>query len=171
MPCVVDMVSESTTPDTGRSKRRSRRRKTGDHQPGQHVPRDIDYRHLRNPFPAINVFSDDRIEAMHVAAYEALESLGIKVLLPQARQLFRSGGATVDEKNQMVYIGRDMVEAALASAPTSITCRAATRNKDVTLEPGAVVFQPAAGAPHATDLIRGRRPGCARDLRVCARSS
>ena len=158
-------ASSDSDSSNGRTKRRSRRRAKNERQPGQHVPRDVDYRHLRNPFPPINVFSEDRIEAMHVAAFDALENLGLKVLLPAARQLFRAGGATVDEKSQMVYIGREMVEAALASAPASITCRAATRSKDVTLELGSLVFQPAAGAPHATDLQRGRRPGCARDLR------
>lgn len=27
------------------------------------------------------------------------------------------------------------------------------------------MFQPGAGAPHATDEVRGRRPGCARDFK------
>jgi trimethylamine--corrinoid protein Co-methyltransferase len=35
----------------------------------------------------------------------------------------------------------------------------------VTLELGALAFQPGAGAPHATDLRRGRRPGSASDFR------
>jgi len=34
----------------------------------------------------------------------------------------------------MVYIGRDMVEAALASAPKSILCRAGARTRDVLLD-------------------------------------
>ncbi|MEL7430182.1 MAG: trimethylamine methyltransferase family protein, partial [Pseudomonadota bacterium] len=64
---------------------------------------------------------------------------------------------------EMVYIGRDMVEAAIASAPKSILCRAGSRDRDFVLELGSLVFQAGAGAPHATDLERGRRPGSARD--------
>ena len=39
---------------------------------------------------------------------------------------------------------------------------AARPDRDVLLELGTLVFQPGAGAPHATDLERGRRPGTGR---------
>jgi trimethylamine--corrinoid protein Co-methyltransferase len=89
--------------------------------------------------------------------------LGVNVLLPEAVALFKAGGARVD--GQMVYIGREMVEAALATAPRSIEGRAGARDRDILLELGSLVFQPGAGAPHATDLERGRRPGTARDYK------
>ena len=127
--------------------------------------RKIDYRNLRNPFPVMNLFSEDRIEAMHAAALEVLETLGIKVLLPEARALFRQAGARVDETAEMVWLGREIIDAALGTAPRQIHCRAAVPERDVTLELGRMVFQPGAGAPHATDLERGRRPGTKRDFR------
>ena len=111
----------------------------------------------------MEVFSADEIVAMHEAALTVLEDLGIAVLLPEARKIFTAGGATV--KDEMVYIGRDMVSAALASAPKSIHCRAGAAHRDVTLELGNLVFQPGAGCPHATDLKRGRRPGTEQDYR------
>ncbi|MEM1352655.1 MAG: trimethylamine methyltransferase family protein [Pseudomonadota bacterium] len=125
--------------------------------------RNVNYRHLRNPFPSMNVFSADEAEAMHETSLRMLEELGMKVLLPEAIEIFRAGGARVDE--DMVYIGREMVEAALASAPKSVTGRAGARDRDVLLELGSLVFQPGAGAPHASDLERGRRPGSAQDYR------
>jgi trimethylamine--corrinoid protein Co-methyltransferase len=64
----------------------------------------------------------------------------------------------------MVFIGREMVEAALSTAPRRINLRAGARDRDLTLELGSLVFQPGAGAPHATDLVRGRRPGSLRDF-------
>lgn len=127
--------------------------------------RKVDYRHLKNPFPPMRVFSDDRIEAIHEAALTVLETLGMKVLLPEARRAFGSGGARVDDATEMVFIGRDIVAAALATAPRSIPVRAGHRDRDLTLEPGNLIFQPGAGAPHATDLLRGRRPGTIRDYR------
>lgn len=128
-------------------------------------PRQVNYRQLRNPFPPMAVFSEDRIAAMHDAALKVLEELGVKVLLPEARRYFRAAGAAVDEESQMVRIGRDVVAEALKTAPKSITVRGAVPKRDIVLELGSLVFQPGAGAPHATDLTRGRRPGSARDFR------
>ncbi len=141
--------------------RRGRGRREQTDGPARHV----NYRTLKNPFPPMAVFSKDRIAAIHEASLSVLEELGIKVLLPEARALYRAGGARVDEGEEMVWIGRDMVEAALRSAPPSIQCRAGVPHRDVTLELGSLVFQPGAGCPHATDLRRGRRPGTEADFR------
>jgi len=152
------MTAPETKAGTGR-----RRRARG--APVGHVPRAVNYRHLRNPFPPMAVFSHDRVAAMHEAALHLLEDRGIKVLLPEARALFARAGARVDEGSAMVFIGREIVGAALAAAPRSITARAGARARDLVLEPGALTFQCGAGAPHATDLDRGRRPGTGRDFR------
>lgn len=125
--------------------------------------RDVNYRQLKNPFPPMEVFSADQIADMHASALRLLQELGIKVLLPEARRLYAKAGAKVDEDTEMVFIGKDMVEAAVASAPKSIACRAGARHRDFTLELGSLVFQPGAAAPNATDLERGRRPGSGRD--------
>ena len=102
---------------------------------------------------------------MHQTALTALRDLGMKVLLPEARDLYRKAGARVDDDTEMVYLGEDIIEAALETCPRSITLRAGHREKDLTLELGRLVVQPGAGCPHATDLKRGRRPGTLRDFR------
>ncbi|MBT8413875.1 MAG: trimethylamine methyltransferase family protein, partial [Boseongicola sp.] len=132
------------------------------------ITREVNYRNLKNPFPPMKVFSDDRIVAMHEAALDVLENLGIRVLLPDARDHFTRSGASLKD-DDMIHIGRDMVEAALASAPKSIHAHGAIPKRDVILEPGSIVFQPGAGAPHATDCTRGRRPGTASDFRDLTR--
>ena len=148
------------------SRTRSGRRGRGANPEAAAAPlREVNYRQLKNPFPSMDVFSADEIANMHETALRTLEELGMKVLLPEARKIFAKGGARVDETTEMVYIGRDMVEAAVASAPKSIQGRAGARDRDITLELGSLVFQPGAGAPNATDLERGRRPGSARDYR------
>ena len=138
-------------------------RRSGRRRKAAASKRDVNYRQLRNPFPVMAVFSDDEAANMHDAALTMLETLGVKVLLPEARDLFRAGGARIED--EMVFIGREMVEAALQTAPKSIPCIAGSRHRDITLELGTLNFQPGAGAPHATDLIRGRRPGSATDYR------
>jgi trimethylamine--corrinoid protein Co-methyltransferase len=143
--------------DTPKSRRR-RGRGTTDAPASK---RQVNYHDLRNPFPVMEVFSTDQAASMHETALRTLQELGMKVLLPEAVAYYRKGGARVVD--DMVYIGRDMVEAALATAPKSIHGRAGEQSKDLTFELGRMIFQPGAGAPHATDLIRGRRPGSGRD--------
>ncbi|MEM6758773.1 MAG: trimethylamine methyltransferase family protein [Pseudomonadota bacterium] len=125
--------------------------------------REVNYRQLRNPFPPLRVYSDDHIAALHNAALDVLERYGIQVNLQEARTAFRIAGATV--RDNMVFIGRDMVAAALATAPASFPLIAGAPERNLIMEPGAMIFQPGAGCPHATDLERGRRPGTERDYR------
>jgi len=161
------MVEMAEGIDAMQTESRSRRR--GRAAIGEREGRKVDYHNLTNPFPPMKVFTDDRIEAMHEASLNVLEKLGVKVLLPVARDYFRKAGARVDDESEMVFIGRDIVEAALQTAPKSIPVHAGVREKDIVLEPGRLVFQPGAGAPHATDLTRGRRPGSLSDFRELVR--
>lgn len=140
-------------------KRRSGRRRG---QTASKSKRTLNYRQLRNPFPIMSVFSDDEAANMHETALRMLEELGMKVLLPEAVRIYAAAGARVE--GDMVYLGREIIEAALKTAPRSIHCHAGARDRDVVLELGAVAFQAGAGAPHATDLKRGRRPGSAEDF-------
>ena len=140
------------------SKGRGRRRRGASDPPPD---RGVNYHDLKNPFPPMDVFSTDEITAMHHAALRTLEELGMRVLLPEAVEIFRGAGARVFD--DMVYLGRDIIAAALDTAPKEIHGRAGERAKDLTFALGRMMFQPGAGAPHATDLVRGRRPGSAED--------
>ncbi len=144
--------------DATREARRERRRGHSS-EAGSGSSRHPNYRSLKNPFLPQPVFSDDRVAAIHDTALRVLEELGIKVLLPQARAIFAKAGALVDEDSQMVRIGRDIVTAALASAPKSIQALAGDRSRDLMLELGSMTFLAGAGPPNVTDLERGRRPG------------
>ncbi|RWC22345.1 trimethylamine methyltransferase family protein [Mesorhizobium sp.] len=144
--------------DVARDLRRERRRgRTG--EAGSESSRRPDYRSLKNPFLPQPIFSEDQVAAIHDTALRVLEELGIKVLLPEARHVLAGSGALVDEDSQMVRIGRDLVEAALASAPRSILAHGGARDRDLMLELGSMTFLAGAGAPNVTDLERGRRPG------------
>jgi len=123
------------------------------------APHRQDYGHLRHPFTPQSGFSEDAVAAMHETALRVLEELGIKVLLDEARNTFRIGGAICDDASQIVRIGRDMVETAIASAPRSIRLRAAVLSREQVFEPGAMLFMAGSGCPNVQDGMRGRRPG------------
>lgn len=142
--------------------RRERRHRQGDTR-AQAVRR-IDYRNLKNRFAPQAVFSADEVAAIHETALRVLEDLGMKVLLPEARRLYRQAGALVDEDTLMVRIGRDIVEAGLASAPRSVPARAGARSRELTFELGNMMFLAGSGAPNVTDLDRGRRAGSLADF-------
>ena len=137
---------------------------------GQDVPqRPTNYRHLRNPFTPQRVFSDDQVEALHANALRVLPELGIKVLLPEARDIFRKAGALVDDTTEMVRIGPEIIAQTLQTAPPEFAVRGATPEYDVHFGPKSLIFLPGAGCPNATDRIRGRRPGSMRDFQELCR--
>ena len=82
------------------------------------------YRQLKHPYEPQKVFSDDEVQAIHDTALKVLEELGIKMLLEEARSIFQTAGARVHD-DEMVFIGRDIIESALKTAPKSIRMRAA----------------------------------------------
>lgn len=135
------------------SRRSSARRRGGTAAPA----RVVNYRQLRHPFTPQSVFSADEVAAIHDTALRVLEELGIKVLLPEARQILAKAGARID--GEMVFIGREIIAAALASAPRRIRLRAPNPAREQIYEDGALLFTPGSGCPNVTDLDRGRRPG------------
>src|ERR1700736_6274065 len=104
--------------------RRNRRRPSSADVSHAVFDRTPTYRHLRNPFAPMKVFSDDQVAAVHNAALVILETQGMKVLSADARVLYRKAGAEVDETTLMVRLPRALVGASLATAPRDITLHA-----------------------------------------------
>jgi trimethylamine---corrinoid protein Co-methyltransferase len=144
-----------------RKRRGGRRQKQAEASTSARV---VNYRQLRHPFQPQKLFSDDQINAIHEASLSLLENLGIRFLLPEAREMLRAAGAIVDDETMMVRIGRDIVIDALKTAPKSIRLRAANPIREIQYEPGALVFTAGSGCPNATDAVRGRRPGSMQDF-------
>ena len=71
--------------------RRGRRARSAD-APAPPPPekRSLRYRSLENPFPPIEILSADQVAQLHASALTVLEEHGIRVLLPEAREVFRS---------------------------------------------------------------------------------
>ena len=85
----------------------------------------------------------------------------MKVLLPEAREIYAKAGCRVAE--EMVHIGRDVVNWALSVAPRAFRLRSVNPARERDYAPGQLLFGPGAGCPNAADLVRGRRPGTLRD--------
>src|SRR5512135_2895202 len=103
-----------------RSERRARRRPGSAEATAAAAERTRGYRHLVNPFTPVRAFGDDQVERMHEAALGVLETLGMRVLLPEARARYRAAGAKVDEDSQIVRLDRGLVMESLAKAPPVI---------------------------------------------------
>ena len=153
-------MNESAEPVARRSRRRPGATDTA-HAP---VDRSVNYRHLQNPFEPLRVFSDDQVEAIHLAALGLLETQGMKVLSADARQRYAAGGAAVDESTLMVRIDRGLVAQSLASAPRAIELHALDPARNVLLGGRHVAMAPTAGPPNIMDIDRGRRAGTLEDF-------
>jgi trimethylamine--corrinoid protein Co-methyltransferase len=56
-----------------------------------------DYIGLAHPFAPQAVFSPEAVADLLDTALRVLETLGLRILLPEARRIFRAAGAVVDE--------------------------------------------------------------------------
>jgi trimethylamine--corrinoid protein Co-methyltransferase len=150
-----------TTPDSA-SERRPRRRHgtTGSAATPIAAPWQ-----MRNPFPPIELFSADRIEAIHDASLTMLEEIGLKILHAETRRIYRAAGATVDEAESRVRFDRDMVMDAVGQAPPIVHLHARNPGHDVEIGGNALAITTVGGPPNCSDLERGRRPGTLADLK------
>ena len=97
----------------GRS--RSRRRGNRAKEAAPAPKRDVNYHQLRNPFPMMNVFSDDQAEDMHQSALNILEDMGMRVLLPEARKIFAKAGARVEDEMVFILNNLNVISKAVAA--------------------------------------------------------
>jgi trimethylamine--corrinoid protein Co-methyltransferase len=117
------------------------------------------HRRLSNPFQPLAILSEDQVTAIHHAALELLAGTGIRVMLPEARQILGQSETQIDEESEIVRFDPEMVEACLEAAPSSFEIVSRTGERDLALGGNSVALLPVAGPPHATDLDRGRRAG------------
>ena len=143
---------------------RHNRRHPGQSAQERPPARRSDYRQLRNPFTPQRVYSDEAVAAMHESALRINETLGIKVLLAEARALYRRAGALVDEDTEMVRLGREIIGHALERCPRAFRGFGADPGRAVEFAPGSLLFIGGSSCPNASDLDRGRRPGSLADL-------
>jgi trimethylamine---corrinoid protein Co-methyltransferase len=111
------------------------------------------------PYRPIEILSSDQVQAIHETALTILEEVGIKVLDPGARVLFRRAGAQRGCEEDRICMDRGLIGDLIARAPAQFTLEA--RNPAKTLRVGGRfgIFASVGGPAYVSDLDRGRRAG------------
>ena len=101
------------------------------------------------------MLDDEGLSTVHAASMRVLEELGVELWSPEARKLFADAGAIVED--EVVRVGRDIVEAALATAPASFTLTSRNPAKQLRVGGRSMAFGLVAGPAAVHDEINGRR--------------
>ncbi len=105
------------------------------------------------------VVSADELHSIHDASMRILEQIGMEFLDQECRDLLVAAGATLDPDGVRVRFDREMIMAAIATAPREFTFH--SRNPAHNLQIGSnwMAFGSVASAPNVFDMDRGRRTG------------
>lgn len=87
----------------------------------------------------LNMFTQDEMDAIHRATLEILETTGVLIGSPEARELLVQAGASVYDED-LVRIPQWLVAEAVASAPEVLTLPGRTPDRDVMMDGRRVVF-------------------------------
>ncbi len=117
------------------------------------------WKQIELPYRPIEILSADQVMAIHDAALGVLEEIGIKVLQPRARGIYKRAGAQVDEGNQRVRFDRAMLMELVGKAPASFTLEARNPARSLKLGGQHAIFTSVGGPAYVHDLDKGRRPG------------
>ena len=141
-----------------RRERRQRRAKASESDLSQ-----LEFRQVRNPYPPLELLSQDQVETIHDASLTVLEEIGINFLLSEARTLLKEAGADVDPESTRVRFDRNMVLEAVAKAPSAFDIHARNPNHNIHIGDGYLTFATVSGPPNSSDIENGRRSGCFED--------
>lgn len=137
-----------------RSRREGGRRATAGASSG--IPQQM--KHVaRRKFPATELLSADEVEAIHRASLRVLSEIGMEVTLPEARELMKKHGASVD--GERVRFDPAAIEELITHAPERFTFHARNPANNMEIGGNAIVFGTVGSPPNAADTDNGRRAG------------
>lgn len=102
-------------------------------------------------------FSDNEIAKIHQATLDVLEKTGIVIETEEALEVFDGAGAEVDRKTKIVKIPPQVVENAIASAPSKIVLAGRDPKHDTILEGDRVNFTNFSEGVEVVDPYSGNR--------------
>jgi len=89
---------------------------------------------------SLNVLTDDELYEIHLGTLEVLKTVGVYVESEEAREIFRIGGASVNEKNKVVTFPNYLVEECINSTPDTFYAYGRIPESDVVLEANRITF-------------------------------
>ena len=119
----------------------------------------------RNPYPPMEIFSADQIEAIHQASLAVLRDTGVNFMLPEAVEILTRSGAWVDDDGVRVHFDPEMVMETIRTVPGEFTLHARDPANSVRMGGDNIVFSCVASTPNVSDIDRGRVTGNLEDFR------
>lgn len=131
------------------------------------VAGDPAWRQWVNPYPPVPQFSDDQIEAIHLASLRVLNETGLRILDDTATQLLIEGGHRSGE-DRLIRFDTEALLEQIAHAPSEVTLKGRGADRNITIGGHKVGICTTGGTPNFSDLDDGRRPGTLETLeRFC----
>jgi trimethylamine--corrinoid protein Co-methyltransferase len=152
----------STDTETARRPRREGGGRRGGGSGRAPVPQ-LPRRKLKRLFPPMQIVSADELESIHHASLRVLSEIGMDFTLPEARDMLKKAGATVE--GERVRFDPAMVEELIASAPSEFTFHARNPENNQQIGGDAISFGTVASPPNSADMDGGRRTGNQQDYR------
>jgi trimethylamine--corrinoid protein Co-methyltransferase len=112
----------------------------------------------------LRFLSEDDIQRVHLAVLAVLEETGVRVEYRPALELFRDHGCRVDFEKRLVFIPEHVLSKALATAPSSFTLYAKSREWDVAVDTDRIYTIGGSCALEVLDLDGVRRTATLQDL-------
>lgn len=112
-----------------------------------------------------NPLTRQEIKAIHETSMRVLEEVGFEVREPEAFELFKKIGASVDSENRIVYLKEKMVRELISAVPSKITLYGRENKHNIKLGSGNVYFGTGGTALNVLDYDSGiRRSANLQDL-------
>ena len=128
------------------------------------------WRQWVNPYPPIEQFSEDEVEAIHLASLDVLRDTGLRVLSDEALQIYGDAGHRVTDDG-VVKFDPELILEQVARAPASVVLRGRGKDREVKVGGKHVGVCTTGGTPNFSDLDQGRRPGTLESLNDFCRLS
>lgn len=138
--------------------RRAGGRKSKAGRGGGGIPQ-LPWTRVLNPYPPMQILSEEQMDKLHGASMRVLSELGIKVMSRRVLDIFEAAGALVDRAEGIVRADESLISEAIRTAPPTFTLNSRNPEKQLLLGGNAMVFGLVAGPPNVHDCIRGRRNG------------
>ncbi len=107
----------------------------------------------------VSPLDDEAIAAIHDAAMQILEEIGIDFLHEDAKSALKDAGCTITPGTDTVRFDREFVTEMVARAPSQFDITPRSPERRIAIGGDSVVFGNVSSPPNVMDLDRGRRPG------------